>query len=195
LFLCGADLCGDEDDPSDDEDDDSDVAYGPRPQNFYAGGLRASQVQKEIRNAQRVALKALKKPSCAGLFGLTPGSPDAATELQSLLADLSQVLIGNIVSSQPNIVTSATTSASSPYSVPAGDGTMLLYSSVTIKINSFAGTFVTGTLQDQATTLLHELGHAFDFLFGPNSTKIVDDGNSTQTSKDNTALVKQQCFN
>jgi hypothetical protein len=46
-------------------------------------------------------------------------------------------------------------------------------------------------------TLLHELGHAFNLLFGPGSSKIEWDGDGAApgTSKRNTDLIFDKCFN
>jgi hypothetical protein len=61
-------------------------------------------------------------------------------------------------------------------------------------VNDLAGTFVTGSTQSQAVTLLHELGHAYDDMYGPASTLIVSDAGSTAQSMANTALVQKNCF-
>jgi hypothetical protein len=67
-----------------------------------------------------------------------------------------------------------------------------------ITINDIAGSFVTGSLQDWAVTILHELGHAMNDIFGPNTSQIQDDGtnvpNHVQISMGNTAKIEQDCF-
>lgn len=70
----------------------------------------------------------------------------------------------------------------------------MFYGAVTITVNDLGGTFVTGNTQSQAVTLLHELGHAYDFMYGPDSTLIGPDAGSTAQSIANTALVQQKCF-
>jgi hypothetical protein len=82
-----------------------------------------------------------------------------------------------------------------PSASPIGNGaTQILYSGVLITINDLAGTFVNGNTLSQAVTLLHELGHAYDDMYGPGSTLIQSDSTSTAQSMANTALVQQKCF-
>ena len=93
----------------------------------------------------------------------------------------------------------------SGYTVSATtEGTTLVtpngtFNGAEIKINDLAGTFVTGTLNDQIVTLLHELGHAVNFIYGNGTSQIVNDGTAlgkagVQASIDNTALVKKNCL-
>ena len=147
----------------------------------------------------KLALNALEKnPACASLFGSSSASyPVAPGAELLLLSGAGDIQIGDIPQ-QPGspYVTSATTVGVEPYSYNIGNGasSVLLYESVTITINDLAGSFVTGTTQDQAITLIHELGHAFSDLFGPSSTKITSDANNPTASQANTALVTQACF-
>ena len=66
------------------------------------------------------------------------------------------------------------------------------------RYDNLAGAFITGTPVDQAITVLHELGHAFDDLWGVAASKIVPDGNDVpdhiKVSEANTALIKKDCF-
>ena len=49
---------------------------------------------------------------------------------------------------------------------------------------------------NRAITLIHELGHAANIIYGAGSSKIQDDQNDPtgKTSKDNSKLVKKNCF-
>ena len=133
-----------------------------------------------------------KNPDCDSLFGLTSGSPVPSQFLQTLFPGIQ---IGNIQSA-PGYFTSATTVGTGPYQAPIGNGaTQLLYTGVLITINDLAGTFVSGNTQSQAITLLHELGHAYDDMYGPASTLILSDAGNPAQSMANTALVTQKCFN
>jgi RHS repeat-associated protein len=151
------------------------------------------QIQSELDKALKAAEKALaNNPACDSLFGLTEGSPNPSQFLQQLFPGIQ---IGDITSA-PGTVTSATTVGTGPIPVPIGDGaTQILYSGVVITINDLAGTFITGNTQSQAVTLLHELGHAYDDMYGPTSTLIESDAGSTAQSMANTALVQKNCFN
>ena len=45
-----------------------------------------------------------------------------------------------------------------------------------------------------AETIIHELGHVFEDLFGSNTTKIEDDSKSDGISQENTDRVMTSCF-
>jgi len=51
-----------------------------------------------------------------------------------------------------------------------------------------------GSLLGDAVTILHELGHVYQYLFGQNSTAIKDDQGNADLTKANSALVKSKCF-
>ncbi|HLG96091.1 MAG TPA: hypothetical protein VKX49_07250 [Bryobacteraceae bacterium] len=62
--------------------------------------------------------------------------------------------------------------------------------------------FNSASVTDNAITVLHELGHIYEFLFGPGSTFLVNDSEAVQgsaaqsaaASAYNTKLVKANCF-
>jgi hypothetical protein len=157
-----------------------------------------ADIAREVVAAGTLALNTLAKNSdCAGLFGLTPGLPDPSTVLQKLLgADPSVgMVIVNDITSQPGQVTSANVTGANWHNVDIGNGaTQLRAGFVQVTINDLAGTFVTGSTQDQAVTLLHELGHVYADLFGPESSRIQDDATSLATSIANSSLVRTTCF-
>jgi RHS repeat-associated protein len=110
---------------------------------------------------------------CYDLFTGGPGFPeDPIGVLQNLQSGgkYGSIGFGTLISA-PGTVRSATTAG-----VTVTDGTQT-YDKVEIVINNFAGSFVTGSARDQAVTILHELGHAMNELFGPATAKrIVADG-------------------
>jgi len=65
-------------------------------------------------------------------------------------------------------------------------------------INTAAGNFVTGSLDVQAATLLHELGHAMSFLFGSDFSAIKKDDPLTQAGRDqskaNQKTIEDKCI-
>jgi hypothetical protein len=135
-----------------DEEDDRDVAL-PQISRAPAQGSPIqwlTQVRKAVAKATTQALKALTKPDCAKLFGIS--DPTA------VFSDLVQndLTIGPIKSPTGTTI-SATTGGTT---VVTANGT---FNGAEIKINDIAGTFVTGSLNDQIVTLLHELGHAVNF--------------------------------
>jgi RHS repeat-associated protein len=179
---------GEGDDGGDDDVAMPQIGRGASPSSQAAQWL--ALVQKRLVTATNRALQALKSPKCAKLFGIADPS--------SLLSDLIQnyTTIGPIKTSPnapPGAVISATTT---PRVTVTPNGT---FEGADIKINDVAGAFVTGTLTDQAVTLLHELGHAVNDTYGSDTSQIVNDGTylgaaGIKASQDNTALVLQNCF-
>jgi hypothetical protein len=111
------------------------------------------------------------------------------------------ITFGNISPPVTTVGTTAVVSAqtsSSTYRSSFGGVSQPPITTVNIKINDAAGTFVTGTVIDQAVTLLHELGHVMGFLFPLGSSQIkLDDPDSPGgqgQSAANTKLIKEQCF-
>jgi len=126
-------------------------------------------------------------PDCADLFGGGGPYPDPGT----MLAQISNSFQFAPISSPANTVTSATTSGNGP--VGYGSGTV--FTSVTIVVNNTTqgASFVSGSLNDWTTTILHELGHAIYDLYGTPADQIVPDSGNTAQSEANTALIKQKC--
>jgi hypothetical protein len=105
--------------------------------------------------------------------------------------------IGPVTEQGPKTTTSATTSGL-PSFVGIGNGaSQLTITGVDIQINTLTGSFVNGSDQDRAITVLHELGHAFAMIWGAGGSQIQPDGpaipNNVNVSEDNTALIKN-CF-
>src|SRR5579883_2520604 len=160
-------------------------------------GRKAASVQQKVINelpdAVGVAEALLSNPDCANLFQPLDGSVSAAAVLFDLFNGVyyGSITVGDI-KSRPGTSTSA---AVTPGVI--NDGTGGTRNAAYIVINDLAGTFVSGDLLAQAVTLLHELGHAMNDIFGPGTSVIQADGpsvpNGVQKSMDNTALVDKAC--
>ena len=153
-----------------------------------------------------LAIRALKNISdCAGLFGLTGPLGNKSPGPQSVLAQISRSYSFESIQPTPagtNLidVISATTVGTGSGTVPIDNGTILVSAGVKITINNVAGSFATGGPNDWAATILHELGHAYWYLFGAGTSAITPDGPSAPAGVDgiaasqaNTALIKRKC--
>jgi YD repeat-containing protein len=107
---------------------------------------------------------------------------------------------GNLggVKQYPGTVTSATTTPI-PTTVDIGDGAQQQQIlGVNINVGWSVGVFNDGSDVDRAAAIIHELGHAFNFIVGLGGSRIRDDNrtipDSVKVSEVNTALVKEKCF-
>jgi RHS repeat-associated protein len=177
---------------------------------FYSNPKRvAAAVQAtsaKITAAVQAALGALSSPTCAGLFDLDPNAPAPA-------ALLAQIASGNdpqayfteeyIPQPGPNTATNAQTQATS-YSIQNGQvtNTGTANNVVVVFNDNPAAPFNTGSVTASAITVLHELGHVYELLYGLGSTNLVNDSiaaqgsvaNSNAASAFNTAMVQTNCF-
>jgi len=81
--------------------------------------------------------------------------------------------------------------------VPPYDGGNGTFGSAVITLNTSSMApynFNNESPIDRAVTLLHELGHVYEYLFGPSTTLVSDDQYSAATSVSNTQLIKDTCF-
>jgi hypothetical protein len=63
-----------------------------------------------------------------------------------------------------------------------------------IVLNDVTGSFVNGTTGDQVLTILHELGHAMDDIFGAGTNLFLNnDAGNTKLSKMNDDFIKKFC--
>ena len=173
--------------------------------NSPASARPAAEVEGHTRAGIEQALTMLGKPSCANLFnGDDEGGayPDPADVLRAITdgtgyASLAYDYMGDTLDGAgiPIGWTNATT---------RGDGYigridgLPQFSSATITINTNASTPLNygASIQDHAVTMLHELGHVYQFLFGQGSTSILYDNPETNpgVSQNNTALIARSCL-
>jgi RHS repeat-associated protein len=154
----------------------------------------ANNTAARLQAAIALAINTLAtNPLCDSLFGLTPGSPDPVDLLQDLKSatsgygyfELNLLPIGN------GLATNAQTSGLGSFNNAYGGS----FSGAAVTINMYpSAPFNTGSAQDDAITVLHELGHVYMDVFGAGSTKIQNDIGNTAASKANTQLVKNDCF-
>jgi RHS repeat-associated protein len=128
---------------------------------------RKERVARNLYQGISAARKALANRDC---FSFLSGgaSIDPLAVLNGIFGGtLGSFAIADIPDS-PGYRTSAVASVDSWKAVDIGnDATQLQVASVLIRVNDLAGDFVNGSLSDQSTTILHELGHAIYYLYGP----------------------------
>jgi hypothetical protein len=134
---------------------------------------------------------------CANLFGqgkTANGTTMTAAQVLGSLYDggpLGSITVGDLPS-RPGTIVSASTQPGIVYSGATRQNAAY------ITINDLAGSFLAPSAEGQAVTLLHELGHAMNDIFGAGTSLIQQDGqsvrNGTQISMDNTALVDNTCI-
>jgi hypothetical protein len=172
-------------------------------------GVNYALVKYEIPGAISLALSVLNIPSCANAlgYGVTAGGTDvtAADVLRAIAGGTAYGTIGaDFIPPNPNpppgpqTITNATTTY--PISLDGYAG-----NAVQIKINDASGTSFNPTARTaifgsvaitQTVTVLHELGHAMQLLFG--GGLILPDENVTRTGVSqsglNTAAIQTNCF-
>jgi hypothetical protein len=178
-------------------------AYGPL--NNPANAISSLRVQAETLLGVQAALNALNTiPSCASLFEGVGFTPNPATVLSDIWNNtgygsfsFSYIPDGtNPNTGAINEWTNAQTGGSGY--VGLGPGGLPQYTSATITMNTNASTPLnfSGGVQNWEVTILHELGHVYQMLFGQSSTQILYDGPNSPagTSQANTALVMKNCL-
>jgi RHS repeat-associated protein len=168
---------------------------------------------KAVANSARIAAgvsaaeAALDNPDCSGLFNVGGGGPSPSALLQEIASGSDPQAYfteGFIGQSGPNTFINAQTGVT-PWSLQGNEitNTGIGNYGVVVEFNIFPGTpFNTGTVTANATTILHELGHIYELLYGLGSTFLVNDtmenqGSAAQAiaaSKYNTLLVQTNCF-
>jgi RHS repeat-associated protein len=173
-----------------------------------ASGQKLSPAEKKSEratvnmwNAIAKALQVLQQnATCAGLFGGTDvlgnATPDPVTFLYEMAAGedaRAYFEVGHIVS-KPGVTTSATTSPTGgTVTVDAGNGATQSFPILAVTINDLEGDFLGGNSNAQVATILHELGHVYDDLFGPNASLVSSDSGDIGKSEANQAAVKEAC--
>lgn len=166
----------------------------------FAGTPNFAKVQQELLGVVKNAVSALNNPKCAKIFGV--GVVDGTVIWpQQVLWDLFQGWNspqgGNFGSITPGVlyttVPGGTVSARTYDLGNAGSGGY--YGQVQIVLNAMTGVFVNGSLQAQTIVLLHELGHAMDYIFGADTNGFnQNDSGNPNASGSNNNLVKANCF-
>ena len=143
-----------------------------------------------------IALAALQNPECANLFGGgVAGTPNPALFL-SAMWNAGSIAFGfeeDVVNSQHRTIvswTNAFTTASGCASYPNGVPTNCNSATITVNTNASTPDNYAGSAQDFAVTILHELGHVYQFMYGQDSTAIQYDalGNSPPVRARTTAI-------
>ena len=151
---------------------------------------------KRIWAAIPVAIAALNSnPMCSGLYNLQGNAPNPATLLSEIASGLFAGAYFTVGDTDPdaNAETIRTAYSMGP------DGTVgwtgVVSSAVTIFSYDPSTPFNNGSIIANAETILHELGHIYEYLYGPSSTMIDDDsGDNVALSRQNTMLVSAVCF-
>ncbi len=162
---------------------------------------------------EQLALAVLTgNPACSSFIGIPPvGGPDPAT----LLAELWSGTAGNaslqfgyipdagaVINGQVQITgwTNASTGGEGTCTVaglPPGSTPICTYAVMEINTNASTPDNYTPTAQAWAITILHELGHVYQWLYGQNSTSVQWDDPEVVgpgPSQMNTANITSLCF-
>jgi hypothetical protein len=169
------------------------------PSDACAGALSMGCL---LNQAIQKALEALQKPKCRDLFA---DNVDPTALLQNLAAGggLGNIQVDDLT--EPTV--SAQTSPILPanYSNQSSMGTTFAGANITVNSSPLApfsfgfGTTASYGLDDtsrQAVTLLHELGHAANFIYGQGASTIAnnEEGNQRFMSQVNSFVVAKNCF-
>jgi len=158
-----------------------------------------------IAAAVDLAIAALANPKCAGLFNLDPNAPSPAALLAAIQSGSDPHAFfteENLPPLGPGLQTNAITQ---PTSYSSQNGTLVSTGKVTGVETVFnwspSAPFNTASVIANAITVLHELGHIYEALYGMGSTLLVNDSSSAQGSANaaaasafNTSLVQVNCF-
>jgi hypothetical protein len=147
---------------------------------------RAQRVLNLLPGVVGLAEKALDNPNCDNIFGVGVGPDGSTIDAGLLLFDLFNSIggFGSIgamdLPSAPGTIVEAETD-----DVGVVDNGPYTHDVVDIFLNDLNGTNFGGSnTQAQVGTLLHELGHAMNFVFGPSTNNFdqTDSGNPGKSS-------------
>jgi hypothetical protein len=168
--------------------------------------LTVSQIASR---AEQLAKQWLKDPKCQSIFDLSGNGFNPLVVLQSLISTGSY-------SSGLHTITLQFTNVTGPYSgadglttpnlnpvaallpFPVGEY-VGLGASVVINTGQFGGYDPSSVVQEIAATILHELGHAYNFTPGSGGSSMSYDGalapgGSQAASNANSSIVNQDCW-
>jgi hypothetical protein len=110
--------------------------------------------------------------------------------------DLASFTVGDL-QPKPGVIRSALTTSTTQsvaVAIPGFPGSTQSLSVVIVTINDLAGNFIGSNLSSATATVLHELGHVYNDLFGPNAAPgIHSDTNNTSMSEQNQQTVEDAC--
>ncbi len=164
----------------------------------YAQKLkRQNNVMNKLPKVVGLAEKALDDPKCADALGFGKAADGSSVSAGTVLFDMFNNIGGygtiaaGAIDSLSGTVTNAQTTPGTSQDANGGPVTGF----AEIVLNDVAGSsFVTGTTSDQVLTILHELGHAMDDIFGSGTNLFINtDGGNTTLSKMNDDLIRQFC--
>ncbi len=147
-------------------------------------------LQYLLNRSVNVALAALSQQKCADLFkneALTP--QQLLTTLLAGNTDYGKIEFSDSIPQDPGYITNATTQPliNVPNS-PIENGAL-------ISLNAnMPSAFTGGNTINAAAVLIHELGHAFDVIWGPGASLISFDNGDTALSGKNQDMVLEDCF-
>ena len=178
--------------------------YTPLPGggNFQAPGtanpLGATGAQAGafvLEQAVDLAMQVLSLPSCSKLFAPLAGPPPAVLllDLYAGTTSYGNIKFGAIAQGTPGVTTYATTTSGiTPINSTTGQALITLQTQgAGASLWAFSGA---PSYVNAAATIIHELGHAANIIFGPGSSSIVDDVDNTAQSTANQNTVLQDCF-
>jgi RHS repeat-associated protein len=160
---------------------------------------QAINTMARIQAGVAAAIKALNSENCERLFNLDPNAPDPAILLSQIANNQndSVYFTESYFPNTGNLATNAVTQKTA-FSMQNGSLVNVGYGGtnylVAFNVNPSAP-FNSGSVNSDAVTILHELGHIYEDLYGLGSTLLIDDSNgNTAASQYNTALVSKNCF-
>ncbi len=157
-----------------------------------------NNVMKKLPNVVGRAERLLDNPQCDSIFGVGKTADGGTIDAGLVLFDLFNgiggyggITAGPIAPPQPGLIVNASTT---PGEVQNAQGNVVS-NFAEIILNDTQGTFVTGNLQSQIVTLLHELGHAMNDIFGPGTNSFnQNDYANVKASGGNDQMIIDNCL-
>jgi hypothetical protein len=153
-------------------------------------------------NAYSLAMTTLlSNQECASIFGYTLGTPSEMNPAE-VLTKIMDGTLGKITSTTirdvtKNGITYTVQATTNILGTVTDWNTGKTFSTAVITFNDAPNANLMNSVTSAAAALIHELGHAYDIIYGQGITQIKPDGSSTQqelqNSLDNAKLVKTKC--